>query len=118
MELHPHSAQPSQFYDEGIKLISYCPLCESSYNPRQARVLGEKEDSHLLHIQCGNCSNAIIALVLISAVGVSSVGLVTDLDHEEVNRFKGAPAVSTDDVIEVHDILQNEEELFRRLAMA
>jgi hypothetical protein len=113
-----HSAQPSQFYDQGIKLISYCPLCESSYNPRQTRVLGEKEDSHLLHIQCGNCSNAILALVLISAVGVSSVGLITDLCHDEVDRFKDAPAISTDDVIEVHHLLQNEEELFQRLAVA
>jgi hypothetical protein len=113
-----HSAQPSQFYDEGIKLISYCPLCESSYNPQQTRVLGEKEDSHLLHIQCGNCSNAILALVLISAVGVSSVGLVTDLAHDEVDRFKDAAAISTDDVIEVHHLLQNEEQMFHKLALA
>ncbi len=113
-----HAAQSSQFYDEGIKLISYCPLCESSYNPQQTRVLGEKDDSHLLHIQCGNCSNAIIALVLISSVGVSSVGLVTDLAYDEVDRFKECQAVSTDDVIEVHHALQDEHEFFRQLAMA
>lgn len=110
------SNQPSQFFDEGVKLISYCPLCEMSYNPQEAKVLGEKEDSHLLHIQCGNCSNAIIALVLISSVGVSSVGLVTDLGFNEVNRFKEAPAVSTDDVIEMHHLLKDEDLLFQRLA--
>src|SRR5436190_22774009 len=89
----------SPFFDEGVKLISYCPLCEQSYNPQQAKVLGEKEDSHLLHIQCGNCSNAIIALVLISSVGVSSVGMVTDLSYDEVNVFRNAPPISADDVI-------------------
>ncbi len=112
------SNHSSPFFDEGVKLISYCPLCESSYNPREARVLGEKEDSHLLHIQCGNCANAIIALVLISSVGVSSVGLVTDLGYDEVNRFKEAPAVSTDDVIETHHLLTDEENFFSRLAAA
>ncbi|MEY4723656.1 MAG: hypothetical protein RLZZ324_1169, partial [Candidatus Parcubacteria bacterium] len=76
---------------------------------------GEKEDSHLLHIQCGNCSNAIIALVLISTVGVSSVGMVTDLAFSEVTRFKDAPAVSTDDVIETHHLLSNGNMLFDRL---
>lgn len=111
----PSNQSSHQFFDEGVKLISYCPLCESSYNPQEAKILGEKDDSHLLHIQCGNCSNAIIALVLISSVGVSSVGLVTDLRHDEVNRFKEAPAVSTDDVIEVHDALQNEEAFFSGL---
>jgi hypothetical protein len=110
------SNHPSQFFDEGVKLISYCPLCEMSYNPQEARVLGEKDDSHLLHIQCGNCSNAIIALVLISSVGVSSVGLVTDLSYDDVKRFKEAPIVSTDDVIDVHAVLGNEEEFFARLA--
>ena len=109
------SSQSSPYFDEGVKLISYCPLCETSYNPQQARVLGEKEDSHLLHIQCGRCSNAIIALVLISSVGVSSVGLVTDLAYDEVNRFKEAKAISTDDVIEAHHLLQNESMLFDRL---
>ncbi len=112
------SNHASPFFDEGVKLISYCPLCESSYNPREARVLGEKDDSHLLHIQCGNCANAIIALVLISSVGVSSVGLVTDLAFDEVNRFKQAAPVSTDDVIEAHHLLQDEDVLFRRLATA
>lgn len=111
------SNHASPFFDEGVKLISYCPLCESSYNPRAAKVLGEKDDSHLLHIECGNCANAIIALVLISSVGVSSVGLVTDLGFDEVHRFKAAVPVSTDDVIEAHHLLQDEAALFSRLAM-
>ena len=106
----------SSFFNEGVKLISYCPLCGSSYTPLQAQVLGEKEDSHLMHIQCGNCANAIIALVIVSSVGVSSVGLVTDLGFEEVGRFKEDRAISTDDVIDMHHLLQNEDELFAQLA--
>lgn len=109
---------PSPYFDEGVKLISYCPVCEASYNPQEARVIGEKEDSHLLHIRCGSCANAIIALVLISAVGVSSVGLVTDLSFDEVNYFREASAITTDDVIDTHDLLNNETELFARLGVA
>ncbi|MDD5251096.1 MAG: hypothetical protein PHT12_00505 [Patescibacteria group bacterium] len=112
------AAHPSQFFDEGIKLISYCPLCQSSCSPRETHVLGERDDSHLLHIRCGGCSNAILALVLVSSAGVSSVGLVTDLDHEEVERFRVAPSVSTDDVIEMHCLLEQEETLFSRLGVA
>lgn len=111
------SNQPSSFFEEGVKLISYCPLCETSYSPQAAQVLGEKEDSHLLHIQCGQCSNAIIALVMISSAGISSVGLVTDLIFDEVDRFKETEPVTTDDVIEMHDMLQDESLLFSRLAV-
>lgn len=108
----------SSFYDEGVKLVSYCPLCGSSYTPLETKVLGEKDDSHLLHIRCGNCSNAIIALIMMSSVGVSSVGLVTDLAHDEVDRFKSEPHISTDDVIDTHHLLQSEGEMFTRLGVA
>jgi len=112
------STSKSSFYDEGVKLVSYCPLCGSSYTPLQTKVLGEKDDSHLLHIQCGNCSNAIIALIMMSSVGVSSVGLVTDLAHDEVDRFKSEPHISTNDVIDVHHLLQDEGKMFAHLGTA
>jgi hypothetical protein len=113
--MHAPSSQSSPFFDEGVRMISYCPLCESSYKPQEARVLGEKEDSHLLHIRCGKCGNAVIALVMITSTGVSSVGLVTDLHFDEVDRFKRSETVTTDDVIEAHHLLQDEEGLFARL---
>jgi len=105
----------SSFCGEDVKLISYCPLCESSYTPSQTQVLGEKEGSHLLHMKCGNCSNAILALVIISTAGVSSVGLSTDLAFDEVDRFKAGPAVNTNDVIDMHHLLQNEDAMFAQL---
>lgn len=101
-----------RLFEGGVKLISYCPLCESSYNPREAHVLGEKEDSYLLHITCGNCRNAVIALVLISSVGISSVGLVTDMTFAEYRKFREAAPVTMDDVIDIHNELKTQEQRF------
>ena len=115
MNVPSNKGNQTSFLNEGTKLISYCPLCGSSYTPLQAQILGEKDESHLMHIQCGNCANAILALVVVSSVGVSSVGLVTDLGSEEVQRFKEDRAVTTDDVIDMHHLLQNEDELFAQL---
>lgn len=114
----PSSKSSASFYEEGVKLVSYCPLCGSSYTPLKTKVLGEKDESHLLHIQCGNCSNAIIALIMMSSVGVSSVGLVTDLAHDEVDRFKSEPHISTNDVIDTHHLLQDEGAMFAQLGVA
>lgn len=87
-------------------MISFCPLCETNYNPMEARVLGEKEDGHLLHIRCKKCWNSILALVLVSNAGVSSVGLITDLTYDDVRKFSGRDtSVTTDDVIAVHELL-------------
>lgn len=92
-------------WDEELKLVSFCPVCETRYNPMEARVLGKQGETHLIHVQCRKCQNSILALVLVNHVGASSVGLVTDLTYEDVVRFRCAPCVSIDDVIDVHDLL-------------
>jgi hypothetical protein len=109
--LQPNAQSAPSFYQDGLRMISYCPLCESSYNPMEAKVLGEKEDGHLLHIRCKKCWNSILALVLVSSVGVSSVGLVTDLTFEDVVRFREMPReVTVDDVITIHELLESDME--------
>jgi hypothetical protein len=72
-------------------------------------VLGEKEDGHLLHIRCKKCWNSILALVQVSNAGVSSVGLITDLTYDDVRKFSGRDtAVTTDDVIAIHQMLADD----------
>lgn len=90
---------------EVLRLISYCPLCEAVYSPLKARVLEEREDAHLLHIQCSSCHSSIVALVLSSAIGITSVGLVTDLTGDDVLRFKDEQALSADEVLALHHLI-------------
>lgn len=109
------SRSPQRFWDDGLKLISFCPLCEAHYHPREAQLVGEAQNSHLLHITCQKCQHAIIALILVSAGGVSSVGLVTDLSYEDTMKFREAPVVSADDVLEVHESLRRDRLFLRKL---
>jgi hypothetical protein len=95
----------SERWNEGLKLVSFCPVCETRYNPMEARVLGEQGETHLLHVQCRKCQHSILALVLVNHVGASSVGLLTDLSYEDVVRLRSARRVSVNDVIDVHEAL-------------
>jgi hypothetical protein len=52
---------------------------------------------------------------MISAVGVSSVGLLTDLCYEEVHRFKSFAPISTDNVIDIHEAMADEAMFFQAL---
>ena len=96
----------SELWNEGLKLVSFCPVCETRYNPMEARLLGERGDTHLLHVQCRKCQHSILALVLVNQVGASSVGLLTDLSYEDVLRVKVERPISVDDVIAVHEMLE------------
>lgn len=90
---------------DGLRLISYCPLCEASYNPLRARVLDERDEAHLVHIQCSQCGSSIVALIMSSALGITSVGLVTDLTGDDVLRFKDESPLDADEVLQVYELL-------------
>ncbi|MBI5135686.1 hypothetical protein HZA86_05670 [Candidatus Uhrbacteria bacterium] len=91
------------FQQDSLRLISYCPLCETHYNPMEAKILETREDAHLIHVQCRRCRSSIIVLVMNQHGGVASVGMVTDLSAEDVLRFKGSTTVTCDDVLNLHE---------------
>lgn len=99
---------PFHLPQEGLRLISYCPLCHANFNPFKIKVLEERGDSHLLHTECQCCHSSVVILVLASELGVSSVGLVTDLMSDEIIKFKDSHEVNSDDVIELHRLLNKD----------
>lgn len=90
----------------GIAIISTCPQCAAAYEPQAARVVGEKDGGQLVHVHCTQCEHNLLALVLVSSVGVSSVGMLTDLDYTDVIKFSEAEAVSADDVLHAHTLVR------------
>lgn len=89
-------------WSEGLKLVSFCPVCETRYHSIEARVLAGAGETQLLHVQCRKCQHSILALVHVNQAGASSVGLLTDLCYEDVVRFRTRSTVSIDDVIATH----------------
>lgn len=75
----------------------------------EARVIDERDDKHLMHIRCKKCAHSILALVLTTGMGVSSMGLLTDLTFDDVMKFRSADAVTLDDVIALHQLLERRE---------
>lgn len=90
---------------KGIKVVSKCPICNSRYKDDQARVIEEKGDAHLIHIECQKCLSNVVALVVKAGVGVSSMGMVTDLTAPDVEKFKNNGSVTANDCIEAHNLL-------------
>jgi len=100
------SGRSQSFFDETMKLVSYCPLCENRYNFLEARILEESGSGSLMYIRCQHCSSAILAVLVHSHGGVSSIGVVTDLQPEEVLKFEGNDDLSDDDILASYQYLQ------------
>ncbi|MDP3985293.1 MAG: hypothetical protein Q8P82_00880 [bacterium] len=105
----------AQSWDDGLRLISVCPLCEAQYNPLEAHLIDEEDNSHLLHITCIKCSHAVLARVLVSSGGISSVGLVTDLSYDDVVKFRDAEEVKDDEVLALHGLLDTGKNFWKLL---
>lgn len=89
-----------------IKLLSYCPLCELSSRPLQAKLLEVKDEAYLIHLQCSRCQSAIIATIMPQNYGLTSIGLITDLNSDEVVHFIDANRISADDVLNFHQLFE------------
>jgi hypothetical protein len=93
-------------------MLAHCPLCQAAYGDGAVRLLGETTStlsaqgtSRMFHLTCSKCSHAILAVILESAHGVRSIGLVTDLEAQDAVRMHDAAPLSADDVLRAHQEL-------------
>lgn len=94
------------------KIIQQCPLCTKDYAHTDMNIVGEGEGTQLIHITCPSCKHAIVALVVLSQLGVSSIGMLTDLNAQEMSRLMTTMAISQDDVLTFHDALLEHQQDF------
>lgn len=90
-----------------MRVVRVCPACQASYYPWQAQVLEERQEAHLIFVECQKCGSGQVALIITSAVGISTLGLVTDMTPSDVVKFTNGELVSVDDVMDIHRLLQS-----------
>ena len=91
---------------ERLKLIKECPLCAFSYEKGKVVILEENNSSHLVHITCSKCLGSILHMIVMTPLGASAVGIITDLSAMEVAKLRKQPAVSSDDLLEFHKFIK------------
>jgi len=105
--------------DGDLRVLTACPFCNTHYSIRAARVLAQKDDAHVVHIECRNCGGSIVALVLSGGgVGLQSIGVVTDLTRDEVVKYSSSTTVTSDDLLSLHQFLADHHGLPTLLAQS
>ncbi len=84
------------------QLVSYCPMCRASFSPKEFMVIGQSGQTHLLYVRCSHCTSSLVVLLLVHELGISSVGVITDLTEDDVVSFKNTEPLTVDDCLEVH----------------
>lgn len=91
-----------------LNILAACPSCRTSYHPLQTRIVAERDDAHLLFLECRQCGSAVVALVTTGGNGIHSFGTLTDLTSNEVAGLAQQQSVSADDVVELYEFLNEQ----------
>ena len=111
--MHPRGGLGDKNFDmkkvmEWLGYVLRCPICGLKYKLDQTRVIETTHDelygeaSILIHSDCQKCKSSVMFNVEIRGPEVFSVGMVTDLTHQDSSKFKKQTPITPNEVIGVH----------------
>ena len=82
-----------------------CSVCGQHYQIDNVNVLGHQDELWFLSVFCSSCkSHGLIAAVVKEN---EPVQITTDLSEEEYAKFARSSGVEIDDVLDIHNLLEN-----------
>lgn len=90
---------------ETLKFVNRCPICSENYSEESAGLVEEKDNASLVHLTCGRCRGYFLAMVINFGHGLSSVGMVTDLNLADARRIYRRGPLTLDEVISAHELI-------------
>lgn len=92
-----------------LRLIKHCPVCQREYQKTPVQILSENEFGLLTHVTCAHCGAHLLTRMASMPQGVIGNSILTDLQADEVMGFIAFDEISADDVLSVHQLLDNKE---------
>jgi len=82
-----------------------CGVCKHHYDVDNINVLSHHQDLWFLSAICPACHTRYLVAAIVKEGGVPEV--ITDLTEAELVRFKKAGKLTADDVLDMHNFLNN-----------
>jgi len=89
-----------------------CSGCKQHYEVDNIDVLGHHEDLWFVSVFCPSCRIQYVVAAVVDGEEVSEA--VTDLSSEELERFQDAGRLTADEVLDMHNFLQEFDGDFSR----
>ena len=74
-----------------------------------AYTLESTDEASMIFIECARCKSSIVAVVAMSGMGIVSLGMVTDMTKEDIERFRSAPSMNSNELLELIQLLQRKD---------
>ncbi len=107
--------QNESFAEVGLKLMKECPLCGKNYTAPSLKVIEQQKDTRLVHCTCQHCKQSLLAVIVTTRLGVSSIGILTDLTISDVYSFQNKNPICENDILDFHQFLEKNTKQFSQL---
>jgi hypothetical protein len=101
--------------NNSLDFLSKCSFCGGDFDPNRLTLLEEGTQKTILHATCPSCKTSAIFFLSNNQSGMVTLGMATDLDDQEVASKFSEQAVSADEVLDVHQFLNEYEGDFLKL---
>ncbi|MDP2692557.1 MAG: hypothetical protein Q8O88_02870 [bacterium] len=102
---------------EKLRLMKKCPFCDRDYDAKRVVMLEEYDESSLVHVTCSGCNSSILHIMLVTQIGLNTMGIITDLSAEEVIKLKHSPGITEDTLLGFHKYISNTNNSFSKLIL-
>ncbi len=97
------------------KILQKCPICGEDYNYSKIKLL-EANDSHILSFfKCQKCESGIAMKILLLPTGMIGQAVLTDLEADEIMKFKKKANITSSDVLYVYNFFEKENDILREI---
>jgi len=90
------------------RFLGRCPICDRKFSSRRALLLDKYEGMQTVYIECRKCGSSVVLGVARNIPGiVTTIGMLTDMTREDIERISNMKPITADDVLEMHKCLEN-----------
>jgi hypothetical protein len=82
-----------------------CVVCSETYDDTDVTIMGQQDELWMLMVSCHHCGTQGIILAMVK--DDEQVEFITDLSPGELERSQSLPAITSDDVLDVHRFLRD-----------
>ncbi len=91
------------------KIARFCDKCSKPYETDDVEILQQNDYSTIVHFSCSRCKSRHLA-TFINPLGITSRTPVnSDLSVEELAEFAQRPSISSNELLDIHELLKKED---------
>jgi hypothetical protein len=89
----------------GQEVMPNCSFCGKTFNDEKIVLVYKENAKTIFHITCSRCKTSTLVMMSENQKGLVGVGVLTDLDKEEVAEKIKSGAISSDEIIDTYRFL-------------